>query len=360
METDLYCDVDKKELEVIKDNPHTAQFFCHYNNISKNIKYKDKDYIKYTKRLFNEELRQKDPYAKEFTLKNYYNKKLERVLTDKAKQWKYSEIDELLKSTLHLGQRKLLLSEIDFLTDFSKKGDVVIYAGASPGNHIAILVDMFPDLEYICIDPREFSQELVKKSKCNNFKITLIQEYFTDEMATNFSKKYKNILFISDIRTEAINKEVIENMKAQARWHKLINSQISMLKLRFPFGENRMKYLDGEIRFQAFEKSESTETRLIVKKNSKEKDYDIRKYEGQMYHFNRFTRCQHYPHDYKVMGMDHCYDCSCEFYILDKYLRHTNTKFKGFRVEVVSMYITQEMSYCTKKVFEKNHYKIVK
>lgn len=346
MDTDLYCKMSKKELNVIKDNPHTAQFFCHYGNISKTSV---KDGIKYRKKIVYD-LREKDQYSKDFTLKNYYNNSLERVLKNDMKVWNYSEIDELIKTTVYFGQRKLLISEIDFLTDFSKDGDVIVYAGAAPGEHISILIDMFPNLEYVLVDPYDggFSKQLVHKSKDNRYKITLINDYFTDDMAKEFSKKYKNVLFISDIRTrtEHISDVIIANMEAQARWHTLIKSRTSMLKLRFPFDKDKMKYLDGEIRFQAWENVESTETRLIIGKNTKEKEYDIRKYEGQMYYFNRFTRSQCYDHNYKVFGMDHCYDCTCEFYIIDKYLKSTQTDFKNYKTEVISMYITQELSYC--------------
>jgi len=359
MDTTLYCKLDKKNLELIKDNPHTGQFFCHYENISKNS---SKNSLKYMKRIVYD-LRKKDPYCKDLTIKNYYNDKLERVLKDDAKEWKYSEIDELLKTTIYWGQRKLLISEIDFLTDYAKEGDTIIYAGAAPGEHISILVEMFPNFEYICVDPYKggFSKELLSKANNKNYKITLINDYFTDKMATEMSKKYKNILFISDIRTrtDRISNVIIQNMEAQAKWHKLINSRVSMLKLRFPFENDKMKYLDGEIRFQAWENVESTETRLIVKKNEKEKEYDIRKYENQLYYFNRFTRCQNYKNSYNIIGMDNCYDCTCEFNILEKYIDKTDTFFKNYSIEVICMYITQQLSFCTKNIFNDKKYKII-
>jgi len=358
MEETLYCKLEKEELELVKENPHTTQFFCHYGTVSKNngnIRYK-----KYLK----EKIKGEEPYKNEFTIKNYENEKIERELKEDSKRLDYIEIGELLKSTIYWGQRKLLLSEIDFLTDFGKKGDVIIYAGAATGEHIVTLIDMFPEYEYIGVDPRDFSEELQEKSKDNRIKLTLIKGYFTDDMAIDFSKKYKNILFISDIRTEAVDKDIIENMEAQARWHKLIKARKSMLKLRFPFGENKMKYLDGEIRFQVWEKNESTETRLIIGKKTKEKEYDIRKYEGQLYYFNRVTRCQKYKHNYDIMGMDHCYDCTCELMILEKYLRKAKveTVFKKYKVEVLSMYITQELSHCGRNLFNinKQTYKFIK
>jgi hypothetical protein len=54
------------------------------------------------------------------------------------------------------GQRKLLLSEIEFLTLFARPGDVVVYAGAAPGYHIPYLLDLFPFIKMVLVDPRQF------------------------------------------------------------------------------------------------------------------------------------------------------------------------------------------------------------
>lgn len=57
---------------------------------------------------------------------------------------------------IHIGQLKLLLSEIELLTKHLKSHDskcIVAYAGSAPGVHIPILLDMFPKIKLICIDP---------------------------------------------------------------------------------------------------------------------------------------------------------------------------------------------------------------
>jgi hypothetical protein len=58
----------------------------------------------------------------------------------------------------HWGQRKLLLSEIEFLTDWAPldRDSIVVYAGAAPGTHIAFLAEMFPRLSFVLVDPSEF------------------------------------------------------------------------------------------------------------------------------------------------------------------------------------------------------------
>ena len=58
-----------------------------------------------------------------------------RILTPDAPRESYYSRRHELKSVVHWGQRKLLLSEIEFLTIFSAPGDVLVYAGAAPHLH---------------------------------------------------------------------------------------------------------------------------------------------------------------------------------------------------------------------------------
>lgn len=63
-----------------------------------------------------------------------------------------------LKTTIHIGQLKLFLTELEFLTDYMTSSDdpaFVIYAGSSPSNKIAQLADMFPAVKFILVDPHE-------------------------------------------------------------------------------------------------------------------------------------------------------------------------------------------------------------
>ena len=60
------------------------------------------------------------------------------------------DLKKIKYKNLHWGQRKLLLSEIDFLTDFidlskNKQKILIIYAGAADGKHISLLSKMFPN-----------------------------------------------------------------------------------------------------------------------------------------------------------------------------------------------------------------------
>ena len=56
------------------------------------------------------------------------------------------QIPPLRHQVCHWGQRKLLLSEVEFFTTFFDPlaSALVIYAGAAPGHHIPLLSEMFP------------------------------------------------------------------------------------------------------------------------------------------------------------------------------------------------------------------------
>jgi len=75
-----------------------------------------------------------------------------RILTDQAPRSQYRDIPHHMRTTNHWGQRKLLLSEVEFLTMFIQdlrsrspppNRIIVVYAGAAAGNHIPYLFDLF-------------------------------------------------------------------------------------------------------------------------------------------------------------------------------------------------------------------------
>jgi hypothetical protein len=58
----------------------------------------------------------------------------------------------------HNGQVKLFLTEVEYLTkyiDKSTKHNIVIYAGSAPSNKLPLLMDMFPNVTFILVDPNE-------------------------------------------------------------------------------------------------------------------------------------------------------------------------------------------------------------
>lgn len=71
---------------------------------------------------------------------------------------KYEHLPYLSKSTAHVGQLKLLCSEIKFLTDLLPTFDsesVVVYAGSAPNNKLSLLQKLFPNVIWFLVDPSE-------------------------------------------------------------------------------------------------------------------------------------------------------------------------------------------------------------
>ena len=59
----------------------------------------------------------------------------------------------LTKEGCHSGQRKLLMTEIQFLSNCAIGCNLIIYAGSAPCEHLSILMKMFPLKKFLLIDP---------------------------------------------------------------------------------------------------------------------------------------------------------------------------------------------------------------
>ena len=254
-----------------------------------------------------------------------------RTLNEDAPTKEYYERKNELRTTNHWGQRKLLLSEIEFLTEYGHKSSLVVYAGAAPGVKNEYLTYLFPEHEFIFIDPMPFRDNLIAASKEND-RITLKEEFFTDKIAMEYCEK--NVLFICDIRTadikimglEEVEDAIVEDNKMQLSWHLIMKPAASMLKFRLPWGKGITRYLsgyseEGKIYFPVWGRQSTTETRLVAVGDDVY-DYDNTKYAEQLFYFNTITRCNYYKHDiYGVPGLCHCYDCSSEVLILTNYAK---------------------------------------
>ena len=66
----------------------------------------------------------------------------------------------IFRHNCHYGQRKLLLNEIQFFTQYLKssddlgsKVDCVVYVGSAPCEHLTIIMELFPNSKFLLIDP---------------------------------------------------------------------------------------------------------------------------------------------------------------------------------------------------------------
>lgn len=245
----------------------------------------------------------------------------------------YRERKTEIKTTEHLGQRKLLLSEIEFLSRFAENNDVVVYAGAAPGTHQDLLSEMFPFVKFILYDPNEF-----KVTEKHNRE--LHKEFFTNLTAEQISQKYQDnrILFISDIRRfdetltgDIINDLIIGDMNAQMTWLNIMNPVASLLKFRLPYsdyGDDLTEYLDGKIYKQVWAGATSTESRLEVVDRSSRRIYSNKDYEEIFFYHNTVTRTTYFQEVEGVEGLGcHCYDCASELFIIGEYMKYYGNEY---------------------------------
>ncbi len=268
-----------------------------------------------------------------------------RILPDNLPRLEYKIRTKEIKTVLHWGQRKLLLSEIEFFTNFfikifnvvkenTEKNIYAIYAGAAPGTHILYLSKLFPLIHFELYDPRAFSPNLLKNTE--KFKTHI--QYFTDDTANQWKSEDhpdKILLFISDIRTsnnetqtsKMIEERVYIDHDWQKNWYNIIKPEYTMFKFRLPWDCGETKYMEGDIYIQPYPPTTSTETRLIVSKNAKTKLYDNKKYEEQLFHFNTNVRPLQFNNilfnvsKNKKHGLTNNYDGASEVYILENYLK---------------------------------------
>jgi hypothetical protein len=212
----------------------------------------------------------------------------------------------VLRLADHLGQRKLFLTELQFLTNCVKslkvKPQYCIYAGSSPGNKTHLLSLLFPDIKFILIDPNKFNIILAtgstgdshRKTKhddivhlnyidfygyngnlanCNKsnklildlsksqqneildfiqkstHKLYIIEDYMSIEFA-NLFKNIKNTVFISDIRSSVTSDDspsdfdIIWNTSMMYNWINILQPELSMIKFRMPYFNSKNKELN--------------------------------------------------------------------------------------------------------------------
>eukprot|EP01129_Flabellula_baltica_P007253 TRINITY_DN279_c0_g1_i1.p1 TRINITY_DN279_c0_g1~~TRINITY_DN279_c0_g1_i1.p1 ORF type:complete len:373 (+),score=55.73 TRINITY_DN279_c0_g1_i1:95-1213(+) len=267
-------------------------------------------------------------YLNDYTLNE--NIPFSRQLKDDDPRTKYRRRNKETKTVIHWGQRKLLLSEIEFLSKYGTESKNVVYAGASPGTHIKVLSQMFPDHIFYLYDPAPFNKSIIEYSNKYN-KVKLYQIMFTDELALEFENV--DVLFISDIRSadsSIHNREEHElririDLYNQLNWHNMMKSTRSMFKFRLPYGNGYTKYINGDIYLPVWGPITTSECRLVTNRCCHPTDnelinYDNCKYEEQMFYFNTIRRVGLYSHNVKGEGLDHCYDCRSEIEILKLYL----------------------------------------
>ena len=274
------------------------------------------------------------------------------------------------KVSIHWGQRKLLLTLIQFISlfwDTKITKPIIVYAGAAPGTNIGFVSELFPEAEFHLYDPAPFK---IKQSS----KVHIYQQYFMDEDAKKWANR-NDVYFISDIRTADHTKakdldeneaQIQKDMEMQMRWFQIINPVQGHLKFRLPYtGGNRpprVDYLYGYVFKQVFAPQTTTETRLVPVKGEDGNwmfvSWSCKKYQEQMFYHNvvireKFKYKNPFTHDQKpIDGMEltNDWDSRAEAQVWMDYL----TKRK---VPITEQNVVALSRLATKKLTENSKYK---
>jgi len=347
---------EQKIYDLIIKNPHCAQYFCNVDN-TKVCKQNKCDECNNLCLVYKKDIRdiltKGLPIEKYKIMENFYVEELPWKLKIDGQydnDIRYQSLHQLLNSVTHIGQLKLFLSELLFLTlyiDNPLEEFILIYAGAARGEHTPLLLDFFPNITFYVYDANKFCMKINEDTI--RFKINLFSDngYFTDDVCAKLIAhldKYdpdKRRIFVSDIRLQPKDEEVMKDQDWQQNWVKMIRPFISSLKFRLAYDENpalEYEYLKGEIYMQHFAPVASTETRLHVmqKDISKSKIYKPSIYNNNLYFFNRYLRSRYYeyPENFNLdriskFGFDHCYDCVSFINIVNDYFKKYNKKYHG-------------------------------
>lgn len=224
-------------------------------------------------------------------------------------------------TTENWGQRKLLLTEIEFLTEYARNGKyLVIYIGDSQGLYINYLSDLFPDVDFVLIG--------MKKIDCKKTsRIQIRSGALIDKWINMYSKSRENLLLICDVHTFGPLKDMEEyiqqDLENQIHWHSKLKPIASLLTFRFSRNKAMTKFLQGDIISSPWTSRQASHCRFIVLRDAQLTNYDNKRLLSALSYFQNVTRTKYYEHDIDDLnseGLDHCYDCCTEIYILHQYL----------------------------------------
>ena len=280
------------------------------------------------------------------------------------------------KTAVQHGQRKLLLTEIWFLTLVNPPdGSIIVYIGAATGEHIPMLVSLFPNYIYHLYDSKGYHRKVIELAGNNENVIIRPEGNFTNELAQEYVG-VENVYVMSDIRIvdssvllhlsnvslrlfkkdydrispeEKIKVEeevnnivgdyVKDDMDYQNTWVQIMQPVAAYLKFRLPYTDGKTEtftiYPEGNVYFQPWTAPTSTECRLLCYPPYNTVEYSDLKYERVMtYHnrerendrrfvniFNGEDKPQDPGFDDGNYELGNDYDSTLEAYILLCYLR---------------------------------------
>lgn len=316
---------------------------------------------------------------------------LHRTLNVEAdEKMEYEPSQDIQRGGIHWGQRKLLMAEVDFLSQNSIPGEksIAFYIGAAPFEHGSVLAQWFPNVNFWLCDPRgdqwskkithlitdgrvitttawfdlEFAQQICKLLDCtgkssgqlpSSDTLKEVAMYLnqrgteTSEVALgDFIKGVKSFFFLSDIRSTDpslvgnVQHElsVHDDMQLQKEAAEILSAAIppeikfmSSLKFRLPFipeiGSPDYLYGKGSLHTQVWSRMSSTELRLWWNPKDGLQTYNKIAVEQIMMHHNTVLRSARFG-KLLVPGYCECHDCHYEVQVISEYLLkfHSNVR----------------------------------
>ena len=346
---ELTCALNPKEIKYFRHNPHCTSVLCDVDNTyptdpNHNIKgytyVKDFNPSKWVSESNLKKLSLKDIKITEGTFETV-DQLLSQPLVD------YMPNSQRASTAMHIGQLKLFLATMQFLTKYSCKDQTthVVYPGSAQGYNIDYLTRLFPNCLWYLYDPRDFHPILHK-----NHKIKIIEkDYFLKCHIAHLKSiipEDEPVLLISDIRVcDDESEETVErDMRLQEEWVRDLKPLHAQLKFRLPRKESCVgeglvdpfQYLDGELYLQMYAPRASTETRLVVSRRDdgtyEDVIYSLGTYEGLMYMFNKRMRVSSYikpERKERVKWTDTCHDCSAMYDLVEEYIESRGLKISA-------------------------------
>ena len=299
-EYDMICRLSSEEIKVFRKNPHCISSICEISRL--HGQREDLQGFQYKKNfqecLIKSNIPQLDlpSIVREGTFV-FLDQLLEPAVQDMGgiENVRFLERGQRPTTTVHLGQLKLFLSTLQFLTHYSGEGIThVVYPGSAPGNNIDMLSKLFPKCYWYLYDPRDvFNPALYQNEKVKK----IVVNYFLPEHIKELQEEIgqERMLFISDIRVcDDVSDQTIErDMRLQEEWVRTLRPSFAQLKFRLPRELNKgdidpasrgYQYLTGDIYLQMFGPQVTTETRLVVSREDLGEDslYYLDVYEGQL------------------------------------------------------------------------------
>lgn len=147
----------------------------------------------------------------------------------------------------HMGQLKLFYTLLEFLLLCASRGVelgdcLVVYIGAAPGTNILSAAELFPEATFLLYDPAPFDSRLAAASaSALNIHIRTRHEgMFSLDSCTEIEAlqkrlKKRHLLFISDIRLELTEEDVLRDMLLQQSAVLTLRPLAYQLKFRLPY-----------------------------------------------------------------------------------------------------------------------------